>query len=257
MAKLEESKAKPDGGNTEERRRNNTAVSYTKFEGRCKSLKGYIFDFDPRNIDRCVICQQEIARHIGADFEYGDLIAEAIYTLQTPQLDHPEDTGENTDCVMEEIFKESIQDYIRETRTLKQNIKKAYKLVWGQVLNPLQEKLRGLPNFDDFNSTCNVILLIRAIKTTIHRFDHCEDQYLAVANAIGQFWNLYQGRDMSNQMFLEKFKAIVVVIEDNGGNIELHPALVALEGMLVEGDDDTELTKEQEEEIKKHLPRSS
>eukprot|EP00957_Ditylum_brightwellii_P183960 14013149-Ditylum_brightwellii.AAC.1 len=85
----------------------------------------------------------------------------------------------------------------------------------------------------------------------MHRFDHREDQYLDVANAIGWFWSLYQGRDMSNKMFLEMFKAIVAVVEDNGGNIALHMALVALEGMLVEGGDDAELTEQQEKEINK------
>eukprot|EP00957_Ditylum_brightwellii_P032220 2442445-Ditylum_brightwellii.AAC.2 len=201
-------------------------MSYTKFEGRYKSLKGYIFDLDTRNMDRFVIFQQKIARYIGADFEHRDLIVEAIRTLQIPQLDHLKDPGETTDRMMEEIFKESIKDYVRETRTLKQDIKKAY-------------------------NARNIILLLRAIKMITHRFDHCEDQYLAVANDIRWFWNLYQDRDMSNQMFFKKFKAIVAVVEDNGGNIALHPALIALKCMLVEGDDDAELTEEQEEEIKK------
>ena len=146
-----------------------------------------------------------------------------------PELERPEDPGEMPDRVMEALFREAVKDYVKETKTLKRNIKKAYELVWGQTSKMLQEKLRSTPGFKVYDKACNVIMLLRAIKAAMHRFDHRKDQYLAVAEAIGRFWILYQGKDMSNQTFYDKFKAIVSVIEEHGGNSALHTPLVALE----------------------------
>eukprot|EP00957_Ditylum_brightwellii_P041310 3127389-Ditylum_brightwellii.AAC.1 len=72
-------------------------------------------------------------------------------------------------------------------------------------------------------------MLLRAIKAAMHHFNHRKNQYLAVAEAIGRFWILCQGKDMSNQTFHDKFKAIVSVVKEQGGNIAIHTLLIVLE----------------------------
>eukprot|EP00957_Ditylum_brightwellii_P204438 15339245-Ditylum_brightwellii.AAC.1 len=66
---------------------------------------------DPQNVDRYIICREEIAWHVGAN-------------LKAPELEHHKDPGESTDRVMEVLFKEAVKDYIKEMKTLKRNIKK-------------------------------------------------------------------------------------------------------------------------------------
>eukprot|EP00957_Ditylum_brightwellii_P098618 7512493-Ditylum_brightwellii.AAC.1 len=61
-----------------------------------------------------------------------------------------------------------------------------------------------------------------------------------MANAIGQFWTLYQGKDMHNITFLKRFNTIVEVIEQQGGTIEGHNSLIELE----EEDEAEEVSKE-------------
>ena len=76
--KIEESKTKGEVSNLQDKKKNFASASNIKFDGRSEELKGYVFDTDPRNVDRYIICQEEIARHVGASFDHGDLIASTI-----------------------------------------------------------------------------------------------------------------------------------------------------------------------------------
>eukprot|EP00957_Ditylum_brightwellii_P197367 15037007-Ditylum_brightwellii.AAC.1 len=73
----------------------------------------------------------------------------------------------------------------------------------------MQIKLRGDPQFTDFDCQRDTIMLLQAIEAAMHQFDHQIQPYMAMANAIGQFWTLYQGKDMHNITFLERFNTIV------------------------------------------------
>eukprot|EP00957_Ditylum_brightwellii_P071273 5418004-Ditylum_brightwellii.AAC.1 len=142
------------------------------------------------------------------------------------------------------LFKETVKDYVRDSKILKRNVKKSYELVWGQASKALQEKLRGHPNFTDFNEERDVIMLLNAIKAAMYKYDHRKDRDTAVVEATMRFWNLYQGKEMSNLQLYKKFKTQVDIIEENGGNITFHPELAEPYRP------DRDMTEEQEEEWK-------
>eukprot|EP00957_Ditylum_brightwellii_P194614 14824327-Ditylum_brightwellii.AAC.1 len=75
--------------------------------------------------------------------------------------------------------------------------------MWGQCNKAMQEKLRTLPNFDEFNNARDVILLLLAIKAAMHKFDHRKDRYMSTVDAIVRFYNLFQGKEMANATFHE------------------------------------------------------
>eukprot|EP00957_Ditylum_brightwellii_P153108 11654191-Ditylum_brightwellii.AAC.3 len=52
---------------------------------------------------------------------------------------------------------------------------------------------------------------------------------MALADAIFHFWMFYQPKDMGNLAYYNKFKSLVEVAEQHGGNIALHPALMKLD----------------------------
>eukprot|EP00957_Ditylum_brightwellii_P210936 15365573-Ditylum_brightwellii.AAC.1 len=250
MVKTEDNKAKTDASSSKKKR---YTSSTTKFQGRCEEFKDYVFDTDPRNADKFTIVQEELARYIGANFEHGDLISQAVRKLEAPKLERPEDPGKDTDTVAEAIFKEPVKDYIREAKTLKRNIKKAYKVVWGQSSKVMQEKLRGAPNFADFDKQQDVIMLLKATKACMHKFDHRKYQHMAVADVINWFWNLFQGEDMPNLTFLEKFKALVTVVKEHQGNLAIHPSLVNADTSDTDGMSGEELAEWQETSEEKFL----
>eukprot|EP00957_Ditylum_brightwellii_P105002 8003007-Ditylum_brightwellii.AAC.1 len=94
---VDESKIKCDAPTRSKKKKFTYGARCTKFEGCSEDLKGFIFETDPRNTDRFVIVQEGFARHVGASFEHGDMISEAIRTLKSPQLERPEDPGEDLD----------------------------------------------------------------------------------------------------------------------------------------------------------------
>eukprot|EP00957_Ditylum_brightwellii_P002707 208592-Ditylum_brightwellii.AAC.1 len=101
--------------------------------------------------------KDEISRHVGATFNYGDSVSEAIkYTEITPLL-LPEDPGDNTGTVTSALFKEEIKESAKETKELKRGVKKAYKITWGQCSKAMQVKLRGDPKYKDFDKQRDTI----------------------------------------------------------------------------------------------------
>eukprot|EP00957_Ditylum_brightwellii_P210028 15364497-Ditylum_brightwellii.AAC.1 len=138
----------------------------------------------------------------------------------------PEDPGDNTGMVASALFKEEIKECVKETKELK----KAHKITWGQCSKAMQVKLHGDPKYKDFNKQRDIIMILESIKAAMQKFNHWVEQYMSMCNTIKRFWTLYQGKDMSNLVFLECFNAIVDVVEGQGGVIAFHTSLVTLEG---------------------------
>eukprot|EP00957_Ditylum_brightwellii_P121514 9267985-Ditylum_brightwellii.AAC.1 len=88
-------------------------------------------------------------------------------------------------------------------------------------------------------------MLLNAIKAAIYKYDHRKDKDTTVVEATMRFWNLYQGKEMSNLQLYEKFKTQVNIIKENGSNIAFHLELT--EPYCT----DRDMTEEQEEEWKR------
>eukprot|EP00957_Ditylum_brightwellii_P055317 4192853-Ditylum_brightwellii.AAC.2 len=91
---------------------------------------------------------------------------------------------------MDAIFRESSNVYVKEMNTLKKNVKKVYEVVWGHCSKAMQEKLCSMPRHEDFDCKQDAILLLKAIKTNMHRFNHRKYQHMAVADSIGNSSNI-------------------------------------------------------------------
>eukprot|EP00957_Ditylum_brightwellii_P005413 412780-Ditylum_brightwellii.AAC.1 len=61
MMKIKEIKTKGDATNLQEKKRSLMSANNSEFDSRSEELKGYMFDTNPRNVDRYIICKEEIA----------------------------------------------------------------------------------------------------------------------------------------------------------------------------------------------------
>eukprot|EP00957_Ditylum_brightwellii_P130219 9933598-Ditylum_brightwellii.AAC.2 len=102
-----------------------------------------------------------------------------------------------------------------------------------------------MKGFDTIADQENVIDLLKAIKSTVFKFDNKCDVYMAMENTVEQFWRFYQARGMTNLVYLEKFKNLVKVAEEHGANIGLQPGLLSQEVLDANSptDDKKEVTK--------------
>eukprot|EP00957_Ditylum_brightwellii_P199987 15245674-Ditylum_brightwellii.AAC.1 len=90
----------------------------------------------------------------------------------------------------------------------------------------MRKKLKTVTDFDTIADEENVVDLLKAIKSTVFKFDNKCDIYIAIGNIIHQFWCFYQARYMSNILYFEKFKNLVDVAEEHGANLGLHQGLI-------------------------------
>eukprot|EP00957_Ditylum_brightwellii_P095764 7296585-Ditylum_brightwellii.AAC.1 len=184
-------------GYVEKGQRKGQAPRTLIFKGSCKELKGWVFNStESQGTDKF-------------DMEI---------TISKPT--EPEATSPQ---FSKDIYKEEVREYVREKKALKRVTKQAYELVWGQCLQPMREKLRTVTDFDTITHKENTVNLLKAIKSTIFKFDNKCDVYVAMGNVINWFWHFYQARDMSNISYFEKFKNLIELAEEHGANIGLYP----------------------------------
>eukprot|EP00957_Ditylum_brightwellii_P094499 7195342-Ditylum_brightwellii.AAC.1 len=109
----------------------------------------------------------------------------------------------------------------------------------------MQEKLSTMNGFDTILDQENIVNLLKAIKSTVFKYNNKCDVYVAMENIVGQFWRFCQARDMANLDYLEKFKNLVAVAEEHGANIWLHLRLLNQEVVDVNSliDDEKEVMK--------------
>eukprot|EP00957_Ditylum_brightwellii_P112522 8578139-Ditylum_brightwellii.AAC.1 len=104
----------------------------------------------------------------------------------------------------------------------------------------MREKLRSTGGFDMVSKEDDAIELLKAIKSTVFRFNNKCDVHIAIRNIINRFWHFYQARDMSNLAYCEKFRNLIEVAEEHRANLCLHPKLINTEAADVESPTDEE-----------------
>eukprot|EP00957_Ditylum_brightwellii_P105325 8029671-Ditylum_brightwellii.AAC.1 len=90
----------------------------------------------------------------------------------------------------------------------------------------MREKLKTVTDFATTAEEENVVGLLKAIKSTVFKFENKCDIYVAMGNIINQFLCFYQARDKSNIAYFEKFKNLVDVAEEHRANLRLHQGLI-------------------------------
>ena len=90
----------------------------------------------------------------------------------------------------------------------------------------MQNKIKASPDFDNFESTYNVLGLLQGLKACTFQYEHEKDKAFALVNATKRLYGCYQGREMPLETHHEKFQALMDVIEGYGGGIPVHQTLI-------------------------------
>jgi hypothetical protein len=93
-----------------------------------------------------------------------------------------------------------------------------YSLIFGQCTEYMAAKLKGLPDYGNFNGSVDLIKLPKAIKGLTYHFEGQRYQALALHGALTRFYMLRQDRNTTNTQYLEKFQTNVAVVEQFSGN---------------------------------------
>ena len=205
--------------NANNKTRNNNNNSSNSFKGRCNDLKGYIYDCDShKQCDIFVTTTREIAEYIGRTYKYGGDTKMSIHKLEIITIERPvEPEGDDLD---EMIYKEDMKEYVKRRSFLRENLKRAYALIWGQCTDLLKAKLEANSNYDTYSTQQDPIALLKAIKDINFKFEDHRYIYHSIFDAYKSFYSFRQTAEMSNSEYLEKFKNIVEVLEQHGGVLD-------------------------------------
>eukprot|EP00957_Ditylum_brightwellii_P196730 14989502-Ditylum_brightwellii.AAC.1 len=96
-----------------------------------------------------------------------------------------------------------------------------------------------------FSDAKDVIKLLKAVESMVFKTNSKCDIYIAMQSIVNRVWHFFQERDMSNIVYINKFKNLIEVAEKHGAKIELHPELLGKEAAdpTVPTDDEIEVTK--------------
>lgn len=227
-------------------------IRQPRFEGKCKSLKGHIYDCsDARQMDMFSRTTKEIAEYVGRTYkEGGGDLRLIVENLELPEIVPPLDPPAGASRTDERIWEKNADAYVKRLTTMEENVKTLYSLVWGQCSDIMRQKIEALDDFEVMKATGDGIGLLRAIKTMSFSFQ--SQKYLphALHDIKRRFYTCSQGKMNTTQAYLEQFQNIVDAIHHSGGSVGQEPGIemAIAEELGVEIDD---LPKDERNDIKK------
>jgi hypothetical protein len=118
-----------------------------RFEGRCEELKASVYDsVDARQVEQYTRTTKEIAEFIGRTYKYGMDTRLSIENMAVATFAMPEDPPDNASKTELRVWEKTVDDYVTRTTALKENLKSAYSLIWGQCSDIMRQKLRPVPH---------------------------------------------------------------------------------------------------------------
>ena len=199
---------------------NNNNRPSTKFIGSCDDIKGHIYDYSSinKNTDQYGKTTHAIADYVGRTYKYGGDVKMCLTKLEQIVIDVPTQP-EGNDAVLKSIFNAEITEHVKRKCFLRENLKSAYTLIWGQCTDFLKAKLEALKTFDGIETKQCPIDLLKAIKSIIYNYEEHKYIYSAVYEAYKAFYNMRQQAGVTNSEYLEQFKNVVDVLEQHGGSL--------------------------------------
>jgi hypothetical protein len=152
----------------------------------------------------------------------GDLMA--LYTdLRDPTtaITRPEnlDAADADDPIEQLLWKETVKDYITRRRSLVDNLRAVYSVIWGQCSPTMKAKLMSLTNYEAQSRACDCVWLLQQIKAVMYKFEGQRDIFLAMGDARSTLDRCKQQPHESNAVYFDQFKSLVDAFEHYGGTI--------------------------------------
>ena len=135
--------------------------------------------------------------------------------LEQPVIVKPEPPKGNIDDI---LYKEEVRQYIKEKRKLDTTLVSLYNVVWGQCSKLLKNKLKSNPKYSSFDDSCNVVSLLKEIKTLSNQLEENISSYDALHQAKAKFFQYQQGEDETLADHMHNFKALCSTMDYHGGD---------------------------------------
>jgi len=193
--------------------RANEKTNNEQFAGNFAELNGNIFDCSgPKQADQYVTTKREIEEYIGTNYVYGNYIKWTIENNELMNMQIPTDPDTEASETEKLIWKKEVKEYVKRKSRLKENLIKAYILVWGQCTELMKAKLETLTTYVDMKRDNNTLQLLNEIKAITYKFE--DHMYLphSLYQAYRSFYLFRQKTEDNNSQYLEQFKNTVDIL---------------------------------------------
>lgn len=230
------------------------AVMKRGFEGREAKLAGFIYSYGSDSADKYIKTTEEVLQFAGTTYTHGDEMAFS-YTedIEEPRkFDRPgrivTDPSEKGYNVVEYgIWKEKIKAVAKKESRYEEECKQFYNVIWGQCTTTIQEKVRSLEIYKTLKVTKSPIGLLKAIKSVMFNVEDEVNRVHTLVINDRKLYSLTREAHWSVPQYYKRFKTHIEVIENTGGTIVAHPALVEEELSLMENEDGDPIGKNYEQ----------
>lgn len=205
------------------RKSNNANTTSTtrevKFDGREPDLSGHIYDCTYKQADMYSKTTREIAEYVGRTYKYGTDVRLAIESLKNTNIEQPEDPPDPATRTQTLIWEKRVVEYVKRETAFEDNMKTLYSLIWGQCTDALRAKLQARSNHKTIATSGDSIELLKNIKDTAFNIQSERYNQHTIFEAKRRLDNLYQDRNMTCEVYLERFMNQVSVIEHCGASV--------------------------------------
>ena len=194
-----------------------------KFEGRCEDLKGHVYDYgESKNADQFVQTTKEIKNYVGRIYKNPGDITTAITAMAITAVVEPAEPDDPDNKIEMKKWENEYNEYRKSKKTLEDNVKSLFNLVWGQCTDSMQQKIESLDNYTVMEAENNGIALLLAIKNTSYNYQSQKYRIEAINEALYRLMTLRQNQS-TPQQYHEQFTNMLAVYVHCGGSTEPDP----------------------------------
>jgi len=126
------------------------------------------------------------------------------------------------------IWDKEVDEYMAQRKWLKQNMKTAYIIIWGQCSDAMRARAEATTGFKTTSKNQDTVALLKLIKQVMFCCDTVKFSPHALRNAHRHFNTIEQGHMVTPNEYLESFEHCIDIILYFGGVMGLDPNMIKL-----------------------------
>jgi hypothetical protein len=156
---------------------------------------------------------------IESEWTEGQAVATILETYEDVKMDPPRrlTPEEKEDDLLVEMWKEDVKQHISETRALTRAKRRLYATVWKLLSKTMRNKVTGRDEFEEKNTSSDVLWLLRVVREIVSSFDHTVPKPLSKLESLAKILNFHQGEKLENADYVKGLIALIKVHEQYDG----------------------------------------